>query len=878
MSDIDDASSVTALSEAVTETASQPSTLNTRSAAAGSAAFATFRGGRSVADQLRDIDTDEIRTEVSLMSKIKIQRQDYVPTEWLHRKKRGRKSPIDPYGRRLTKVVGNREKGDFWLCNQCDNKKEISLYALVNGGTSGALRHLRKDHHLLAGEVDSETTESEPPRRRQRQRTVLDLQKQAVDRLAIPKSKAELFKDLLLHWIVDADIAFSAVEHPDFRKLLGLLNEELVDELLPRSGDTIRSWLEAEYRSQKELLRSKLAASLYKKHLTFDLWTSPQEYALLGVTVHFTDALKRPQTSLLALRRLRGAHSGEDIGPALREVLSEYEISADELGYFTCDNADANDSAVNEIIAALLPDVQPQERRIRCTNHIYNLGATSYLEGKLKDVLKSLESQPAEQAALRMILDFLEEWRPTGAFVRIHNLQGWVRRSSQRREGFLQYAQGKLSEEEVDEFGEVLWEVSQLMLLQDNDTRWNSFFTAVERAFRLKDPIEIYTTVMSRHADKTKRIPEEYLLSQDDWHLLAITLAVLLPFKKLTKYFEGRVPRFAEAAASLFYLVDHLRKQLAEYSDSDRIFPGPEIEGPEREIRVGDAPLRFAAAQGSSPPSSPPVSPPAAQSQRPQRNVGLPRKYRDSVIDLPGRPVGSINPPVALEDSGAEEVLEQEDGEEEGSQRQWREKWPNLPSKPEIADLNLRAIRGCITCAIYKLEKYVTLLEDSPAYWTAMILHPAFKDKWIREYLPGEHANRIVDRFKQFFGRDYNNLPTQPTPIQKKTKSSHLGAHSYLAQRPSPANRDEVKQYLEEPIYEDEAVEDPFEWWRQREKDFPRLARMAYDLLSIPSTACECERVFSLAKLLVGTQRHSLQDLTMEMLTCVKFWRRNPLI
>ncbi|KAK2680425.1 hypothetical protein RAB80_002218, partial [Fusarium oxysporum f. sp. vasinfectum] len=287
MSDIDDASSVTALSEAVTETASQPSTLNTRSAAAGSAAFATFRGGRSVADQLRDIDTDEIRTEVSLMSKIKIQRQDYVPTEWLHRKKRGEE-------------VAYRS---------CDNKKEISLYALVNGGTSGALRHLRKDHHLLAGEVDSETTESEPPRRRQRQRTVLDLQKQAVDRLAIPKSKAELFKDLLLHWIVDADIAFSAVEHPDFRKLLGLLNEELVDELLPRSGVTIRSWLEAEYRSQKELLRSKLAASLYKKHLTFDLWTSPQEYALLGVTVHFTDALKRPQTSLLALRRLRGAHS-----------------------------------------------------------------------------------------------------------------------------------------------------------------------------------------------------------------------------------------------------------------------------------------------------------------------------------------------------------------------------------------------------------------------------------------------------------------------------------------------------------------------------------------------------------------------------------------
>ncbi|KNB16609.1 hypothetical protein FOXG_14430 [Fusarium oxysporum f. sp. lycopersici 4287] len=123
-----------------------------------------------------------------------------------------------------------------------------------------------------------------------------------------------------------------------------------------------------------------------------------------------------------------------------------------------------NDSAVNDIIAALLPDVQPQECRIRCINHIYNVGATSYLEGKLKDVLKSLESQSAEQAALQKILDFLEAWRPTGAFVRIHNIQGWVRRSSQRREGFLQYAQGKLSEEEVDEFGEVLWEVECLAL------------------------------------------------------------------------------------------------------------------------------------------------------------------------------------------------------------------------------------------------------------------------------------------------------------------------------------------------------------------------------------------------------------------------------
>ncbi|KAH7471838.1 hypothetical protein FOMA001_g13347 [Fusarium oxysporum f. sp. matthiolae] len=66
MSDIDDTSSVAALSEAVTETASQPSTLNTRSAAAGSIAFATFRGGtldEQDQDPTRRLRTDQVDTQ-----------------------------------------------------------------------------------------------------------------------------------------------------------------------------------------------------------------------------------------------------------------------------------------------------------------------------------------------------------------------------------------------------------------------------------------------------------------------------------------------------------------------------------------------------------------------------------------------------------------------------------------------------------------------------------------------------------------------------------------------------------------------------------------------------------------------------------------------
>jgi len=47
--------------------------------------------------------------------------------------------------------------------------------------------------------------------------------------------------------------------------------------------------MKAEFEAKKELLKNELARSPYKKHLTFDLWTSPNQYVLLGITIHFVD-------------------------------------------------------------------------------------------------------------------------------------------------------------------------------------------------------------------------------------------------------------------------------------------------------------------------------------------------------------------------------------------------------------------------------------------------------------------------------------------------------------------------------------------------------------------------------------------------------------
>jgi hypothetical protein len=65
-------------------------------------------------------------------------------------------------------------------------------------------------------------------------------------------------------------------------------------------------------------------------------------------------------------------------------------------------------------------------------------------------------------------------------------------------------------------------------------------------------------------------------------------------------------------------------------------------------------------------------------------------------------------------------------------------------------------------------------------------------------------------------------------------------------------------------------------WWDTRGPK--QLKQMAFDLISMPATSCEVERVFSSAKLLITTQRFALKDTTIEMLELQRYWWRHDII
>jgi len=43
--------------------------------------------------------------------------------------------------------------------------------------------------------------------------------------------------------MANSDIPFTVVESPDFRQLFHMLNESMTSTLLPKGGDTMRTWL-----------------------------------------------------------------------------------------------------------------------------------------------------------------------------------------------------------------------------------------------------------------------------------------------------------------------------------------------------------------------------------------------------------------------------------------------------------------------------------------------------------------------------------------------------------------------------------------------------------------------------------------------------------
>ena len=243
-------------------------------------------------------------------------------------------------------------------------------------------------------------------------------------------------------------------------------------------------------------------------------------------------------TSLLALPRQKGRHTGYNVAETVSAIIAEYGLQ-DKLSYFTTDKASANEKTLDYI--AREHGFDRDSRWVRCSGHIFNLVGQAALFGTSYEAFETaIEDLTIEEHELL-------EWRRKGPIGKLHNIVYWVNRSPQRCER-LEHLQRQLIAPTRPEGNRETYE-----LIKDVETRWNSFYYSAKRACYLRTAIdellaeehsayELYCHRCRTGNRLLVRKPPPILkdmLSTDDWSVITRYIDILKPLKDATMQLQG---------------------------------------------------------------------------------------------------------------------------------------------------------------------------------------------------------------------------------------------------------------------------------------------------------------------------------------------------
>lgn len=101
--------------------------------------------------------------------------------------------------------------------------------------------------------------------------------------------KRQPFIDALVAFVVICQLSINLMVNSLFVELLQVIYPN-IESILPKASKTIRGWIIAAFEARKLVLKEDLHKSISKIHFSFDLWTSPNHLALLGIVAHYIDA------------------------------------------------------------------------------------------------------------------------------------------------------------------------------------------------------------------------------------------------------------------------------------------------------------------------------------------------------------------------------------------------------------------------------------------------------------------------------------------------------------------------------------------------------------------------------------------------------------
>ena len=86
-----------------------------------------------------------------------------------------------------------------------------------------------------------------------------------------------------------------------------------------------------DFKQRQDLIKRDICLSKSLIHFSFDMWTSPNSMAMIAIVAHYVSHMGEAKDCLLGLKRVLGAHTGENMAQSIIFTIEEYRLK-DRIG------------------------------------------------------------------------------------------------------------------------------------------------------------------------------------------------------------------------------------------------------------------------------------------------------------------------------------------------------------------------------------------------------------------------------------------------------------------------------------------------------------------------------------------------------------------
>jgi hypothetical protein len=196
---------------------------------------------------------------------------------------------------------------------------------------------------------------------------------------------------------------------------------------------------------------------------------------------------------------------------------------------------------------------------------------------------------------------------------------------------------------------------------------------------------------------------------------------------------------------------------------------------------------------------------------------------------------------------------------------------PSEAPEDHIA-INVRAARK-------KAAIYLDKLLKVPVYYAATALHPRYKHYFKRFWVDKAallHTTHLgfEHLWSTYKLADAAATTTLGSSLGRATSSFDDAIDSVLDQDTGVAE-DEYSGWLAEPAWTADQYKfgcTAVEYWLQQKPKYPNLSQLAIDVMTIPASSADCERVFSGTGRVMEPQRRKIGSELLAALICTQRW------